>query len=409
VKRKIIRTAAGFTSLLITAFAGASPIVIDTQEEAAAAALTTHSLFLGENVPTALPVLLGRLAHPSRLLVLRTLEILSAATTPDDLTALKGGLTVACPLGGSVKARLPRDGSLTLHLEWSGCSYLKFPTVPNTTMAYTGPAAVQLLENTFAPSTVALIRLGSATEDVVAREHGADEYSSYTSTQTMNIRMAGSIPMTRPHPSAWFSGDFDYRITGLYRNYDGEPVTPPETPSAAETITIQNAWVSGSQTGFGLFEDADLFITRGTFTYESNFPPAAEPSSYSVTAHDLHWFSMTDTESPTLDRAKTLDGRADITWSANHGSGCLNGTYVFRTDKLLEQSLYTGGVILAGELKINNALTLRYASPYSRPITSPPPVFQGTITLDLKRVGVTSIPYDWQAFNVLAPRVECTP
>ena len=81
---------------------------------------------------------------------------------------------------------------------------------------------------------------------------------------------------------------------------------------------------------------------------------------------------------------------------------------MFRTDQLLEQSVYTGNVFLAGALKINNALTLRYSSPYTRPLTTFPPVFQGTITLDLKRVGVTSIPFDWQAINVLQPIAQRT-
>jgi hypothetical protein len=95
-------------------------------------------------------------------------------------------------------------------------------------------------------------------------------------------------------------------------------------------------------------------------------------------------------------------------WPANHGAGCLNGTYVFKTDQLLEQSWYTGQVFLAGALRINNALTLRYTSPYSRPLMDYPPVSQGTITLDLKRVGAVSLPFNYQAINVLGPIAQCT-
>ena len=65
-------------------------------------------------------------------------------------------------------------------------------------------------------------------------------------------------------------------------------------------------------------------------------------------------------------------------------------------------------VFLAGALKINNVLTLRYTSPYTRPLTTFPPIFQGTITLDLKRVGANSIPFDYQAANVLQPIAQCS-
>ena len=122
MNRTIFRAAAGATALLVTASAGAAAVVIDTQQKAAAAALTTHNFFLGDNVSSTLPVMLIGLSYPSRDLAARTLGFLANATTPDALTASKGGMTLPCPLGGSFKAKLPRDGSLTLHLEWIGCT-----------------------------------------------------------------------------------------------------------------------------------------------------------------------------------------------------------------------------------------------------------------------------------------------
>jgi hypothetical protein len=305
---------------------------------------------------------------------------------------------------------LPRDGSLKLHLEWQGCTMLQYPTDPQSATTFTGPGAIQLTGSSFAPATISLLRMGSLTADVVAVSQYADEFSSTTSTRTMNVRMAGIIPMTRLNPTGAFTGDFDYRITGFYRSHDDSTVTfpqqPPETSTFDQTISIEQALVSGSRTGIGGADDEDLFVARGRFTSESSSSYAPEPRSYSIAAHDLHWYSVS--EFPSFDRAKTLDGRADVTWSANHGAGCLNGTYVFKTDQLLEQSWYTGQVFLAGALRINNALTLRYTSPYSRPLTDYPPVSQGTITLDLKRVGAVSLPFNYQAINVLGPIAQCT-
>lgn len=407
----ILRAAAGATALLVTASAGAAPVVIDTPQKAAAAALTAHNFFLGDNVYTTVPALLIRVNHPSRDLVSRTLAFLAAATTPDALTASKGGMTVSCPLGGSFKAKLPRDGSLTLHLEWMGCSYLQYAPDPQSAVTYTGPGTVQLVENTFAPSTVALVRLGSITADVVGTSRYQEDFSTSDTTETMNVRMVGTIPMTRIGTSGWFTGDFDYRITGFVRRHADATFTlpglPPENNTYDDGTVVEQAAVSGSFPGLGLIEDQDLFVARGTFTSESSGSYAPEPRSYSIAAHDLHWYSVSDLVS--YDRAKTLDGRADVTWSANHGTGCLNGTYVFHTDRLLEQSLYTGSVFHAGALKINNVLTLRYTSPYTRPLTAYPPVFQGTVALDLKRVGVQTIPFDWQATLALAPIAQCAP
>ena len=406
----IFRAAVGAIAALVPAHAGAAPVVIDTQQKAAAAALTAHSFFLGDNVSLTLPVMLNGLSYPSRDLVSHTLVFLANATTPDALTASKGGMTVPCALGGSFKAKLPRDGSLTLHLDWTGCTFLQYPTDPQLANSYTGPGTVQLLENTFSPTSVALVRLGSIQADVVVTTHYADEFSSTDSTKSMNIRMAGSIPMTRLYPTSLFIGDFDYRVTGFLRQHDVSTVTfpglPPDTNSYDYSLVIEQAAVSGNHPGPGGIDDEDLFVARGTFTSESSSSYSPEPRSHSITAHDLHWYSTSDLA--TYDRVKTLDGRADVTWSANHGPGCLNGAYVFRTDQLLEQSWYTGAVFLAGALKVNNVLTLSYTSPYTRPLTTFPPVFQGTITLNLKRVGVTSLPFDWQAINVLQPIAQCS-
>jgi hypothetical protein len=410
MNRTIFRAAVGAIAALVTASASAAPVVIDTQQKAAAAALTAHNFFLGDNVSFSLPVMLNGLSYPSRDLASRTLVFLANATTPDALTASKGGMTVPCALGGSFKAKLPRDGSLTLHLEWTGCTFLQYPTDPQSATSYTGPGTVQLTENTFAPTTVALVRLGSITADVVATTHYSDEFSSTDSTQTMNIRMAGSIPMTRLYPTSLFIGDFNYRITGFLRQHSVSTVTfpglPPDTSSYDYSLVIEQAAVSGNHPGPGGIDDEDLFVARGTFTSESSSSYSPDPRSYSIAAHDLHWYSSSDMA--TFDRVKTLDGRADVTWSANHGPGCLNGSYVFRTDQLLEQSWYTGSVFLAGALRINNVLTLRYTSPYTRPLTTFPPIFQGTITLDLKRVGANSIPFDYQATNVLQPIAQCS-
>ena len=94
-----------------------------------------------------------------------------------------------------------------------------------------------MTENTFSPATVALVRLGSITADVVATTHYEDEFSSTDSTSTMNIRMAGSIPMTRLYPTSLFIGDFDYRITGFSRSHDVSTTTFPDShPRPAPTI-----------------------------------------------------------------------------------------------------------------------------------------------------------------------------
>ena len=135
----IFRAAIGAIAALVTAYAGAAPVVIDTQQKAAAAALTAHQFFLGDNVSLTLPSKLNGLSYPSRDLLSRTLVFLANATTPDALTASKGGMTLPCALGGSFHARLPRDGSLTLHLEWTGCTFLHTRPTRNRPLRTPGP------------------------------------------------------------------------------------------------------------------------------------------------------------------------------------------------------------------------------------------------------------------------------
>jgi hypothetical protein len=296
MKRRYSSALAGITGMVAAVSSSAAPVTIDTQQKAAAAAFTAHELFLGDNVSLTLPVKLLGVTDTPRDLADRTLQLLAAVTTPDALTAYKGAMTVPCPLGGSVKARLPRDGSLTLHLEWAACTMLQYPSDPQSATTFTGPGTVQLPESSFAPVTISLLRMGSITADLVATSTYAEEFSVTTSTRTMNVRMAGLIPMTRLSPTGPFIGDFDYRVTGFSRSHDDSTLTLPQQPPDHSTfdgsITIEQAAVSGSRTGIGGVEDGDLFVARGKFTTESSSSYAPEPRSFSVVAHDLHWYSV---------------------------------------------------------------------------------------------------------------------
>ena len=92
MNRKHRPVIAGVLGMAVTVASNAAPVVIDTQQKAAAAALTAHSFFLADQPSNTLPVMLIQLNYPSLDLVDDTLRILANATTPDALTATRGGM-----------------------------------------------------------------------------------------------------------------------------------------------------------------------------------------------------------------------------------------------------------------------------------------------------------------------------
>ncbi len=115
----------GMALVLLTATATASPLVLNTEQKAAAGVSTVffashdapHSAnYIGDNV---------------RQYADRALKIVQAEITPAGLMNARGGITINCATAGTLHARMARELPHALKLQWNGCvmarAYLQWP------------------------------------------------------------------------------------------------------------------------------------------------------------------------------------------------------------------------------------------------------------------------------------------
>jgi hypothetical protein len=403
---------AAVISMAAIQVAPAAPVVIDSEQKALAALLSAHT-FIGDSPiePGSVPQLLTQITFPARDWATQALAMLASRSNYPEFSRLRSGLTVECPLGGTLFARAVPNDPKVIQLRWTDCATDPYP---NDTMApdrqvMNGPGTVGLSDSTFSPGSLELLRLGSATEDVTAYLEYGDEWYGYKDTRSINVTLSGLVPIVR-NAIGYYIGDFDHRIHGFWEMRSESttqiPGIPPDTYTSTSRMEVANGLVKGS-----LRYDApwrsrtdDLTLVRGT--YKSIWTNYAwpRPGTYSLTANHLRVHSNVEYGPGNGLRTLAIDGRADITWPASAGSGCLNGLYVFRTDALLEHWLAPGLIYRAGSLNVNNAVSFNYSSPY---VSSPPPypgVPTGTVATQFRRAPATSYSYDYRVglMNVAA-------
>jgi hypothetical protein len=400
MKRTAQRAMAGAATCLIVMSAGAADrVVIDTDQKAAAATVAAHFFLLDSGQEMTLLRQLTVVTYPPRDLATNALKMLAAATTPSALIGMRDGLTLPCEFGGTLNARMPRNQPSVLKLQWSDCDARQFESDPTYRHKLNGPATLELADGSFSTSTLKLLRFGDATTDVTAYTEQHEEQFDFYDTRTFSLRLAGTIPIIRT--AGFYAGEFDYHANGFWKD-SGQtvihnlPGEPPTVVNGEQRYVIDQATLKGTlvfEAPYTLRED-DLYIERGRFAIESPGGTAPRAGTFSLTARALHVHSISDRSS--LTRGTTLDGRADILWPSQAGAGCLNGGYVFRTDKLLENWLANGEIYKAGTLNINNALTVRYSSPDTQPPTTYPPAPRGSVQLDIKRIGTFAHDFEWR-------------
>jgi hypothetical protein len=400
MNRTASRAVAAAACFTVTSAGAADRAVIDTDQKAAAATLAAHFFLLDSGQELTLSRQLIQVTYPPLDLATNALKSLAAATTPAALMGMRNGLTLACEFGGTFNARMTRNQPGVLKLQWTDCVARQFESDPTFQHKLNGPATLELQGNSFSTKTLTLLRIGDATTDVTAdSEQHEEDFDAYD-TRSFNLRLAGTVPIGK-NSAGWYVGDFEYHANGFWKDsgrteFHSIQGEPPSVVSGEQRLVIDQAALSGTlvfEAPYAYRED-DLFIERGTFRVESpdNSPPRS--GTFSVSANNLHIHSVSDRN--TLIRGSTLDGRADISWPAAAGAGCLSGGYVFRTDKLLENWLANGEIYKAGTLNINNVLTTRYSSPDTQPPVVYPPAPRGSVQLDIKRIGSFSHDFEWR-------------
>jgi hypothetical protein len=412
VNHTFLRAMAGAFALLVTSAAGAAGVVIDTPQKAAAAAITAHAFFLDPNPNFTLPRQIELVTVPSRQLVHASLGVLASATTPDALANARGGGTFACSDGGSLHAQLARAEPVILKFTWIDCKQSLYGGGDDSQyrQTFNGTGSVELAERTFTPTVLKSLRLGTAAADVTSTVAAENEYSTTFSTTRMNVRMSGEIPMTEWY-TGYYVGEFNFYVSGLWDNVSVVTThildIPPDTATYENSFVLDQLGIRGATLLDvpGNTLDEDLFVERGTITmtWVNNAWP--RPGVYTISPRNLHLRSLTDYATSTI--GKTLDGRADVTWPASTGPGCLSGTYVFRTDQLIEAWNGWGTVYKAGGLNINGALTSTYSTSYTSPPMSYPPAPTGAVQLKLRSAAGVPYPYEWNPSAGLNAAAQC--
>ena len=213
----------------------ASPL---TSERDAAAGLVT-AFQLRTDVPWEIAVLTYR----TRDYADRALRILAANTTPAALLAAPNGRNFPCAISGSVNARLSRTLPRTLKLEWTACVFEN-----GIRHSLTGPGEVVLPSDTFSPSTVKSVRVGSSTRDLNDQLNLLNAEPGVPSTvNTLNVRMTGVVPLARATDTDPFEGSFAYELVGrAYERVYFQRAGEGDTFFAQEmSVTATKGYVSG--------------------------------------------------------------------------------------------------------------------------------------------------------------------
>ena len=159
--RNIRRALVSALSAIVCAGAAqAAPVVIDSEQKAAAAVLSAHNFLLDRSGTSNARQLLINITHPARDIIRGGLELLAVQTTPSAL-ARSSGITLPCLYGGTLSAQMTRGLLRTLRMTWNSCVLDQY----GLQATYNGTGEVVLLGDKFTATSAASLRLGNATQD----------------------------------------------------------------------------------------------------------------------------------------------------------------------------------------------------------------------------------------------------
>jgi hypothetical protein len=360
----------------------ASPL---TNERDAAAGLVT-AFQLRADLPWHIAVLTYR----TRDYTDRALRILAANTTPAALLAAPNGRSFPCAISGSVHARLSRTLPRTLKLEWTACVFEN-----GIRHSLTGPGEVVLPADTFSPSTVKSVRVGSATRDLNDQLNLLDtEPGAPPTVNTLNARMVGLIPLARATDTDLFEGSFAYELVGrAYERVYFLRAGEGDTLFAREmSITATKGHVSG----FLDYGQRDDLRASGKFDWWTRQDASSQEPEYIDSSRiDADGFRLQTVFDPSAGAQKfSVGGRVSYTWPEAYGMNCGCGiTYSYdtriparRVPGYNDMDFYD-----AGKIVINGNTTARFS------LVGNPDEGQALMHTDLDVNHVGSFDYETQA------------
>lgn len=388
---------------LLTAFtATAAPVVIDTEQKANAAVVTTLNALARPSSDFNFVTFQARGIAESALLQL------AAATTPAALMGSPGGLSLACGTSGNLTARMARSYPRVLRLQWQAC---KFQDIDSYPRERNGSAEILLLSDTFSPTKVGAIRFGNGSTDFTDSRHIEYPDQITDEVRSLNLRMLGKIPMTRAFPSfGLFVGDFAYELTGFYQLHSLTEL--PGSGLPLQESMSRNSFEFVIATGATTYNDArtqaveDLRLNWGRVTNTSLLPPPWGEISNSYTVEGLRL--RRESDYVTFSDRQSVDGKIDFQYGppANgEVQGCGNGLYTFKTRTPLGRTSIGAPSFAAGEVLINGTVAAQFYSPANVPATLPVPQFGMLIHLDVRNVGVFN--YDSPDLSPIYMNAQC--
>jgi hypothetical protein len=329
----------------------AAPVPL-TPQKGAAALVTMYQ------TRDELPRELDRLTYDSSDLVDLTLRLLASATTPAKVTAAAGGVTVACPVAGSVLARLAPRVPRVLKLQWTGCSFLN---EGQTTHTLDGVGEVALFDATFTPVAVASISLGDRSGALI--DHFA--YLGVDTPPDVNsysLRMTGYIPMARASVNGAFRGSSLHELTG-YHEIRSSYLAGDEDQLFESTYTISADQMVVQRTLTDT--ESSVSVLGGKLTFVWDYPDTPdEPAHtyrYSIEPSALRIRDLTNLT--TLQRTFEIDGAVRISMPDFIPFGCNSTTdFTFLTTTPLHYvDPFSGSDLFdAGEILMNGTRATFY-------------------------------------------------
>jgi hypothetical protein len=377
--------------LFSTAFATASPIVLDTEQQAASALETT---LIKSDVPRSVTGQVDDVLFFADFM----LRKVKAATTPAALLSTPAGVTIPCSISGSFQARMPDVQPRVVRLRFTDCQTRILGSIEGT---FNGPAAITLPAETFLPETLSGIRFGNASSELTMRYITVTPAQSDDTTTAYNIALRGDISMAAFLGSGPDTSTF--RING-YNDQRRDVITTPPAPSGfyGNKFSAEHLSVVRTSTFNNDVYAEDILLPAGSISVTQT-EPGYGVFTDGYTFNDYRVNRVTDYGA--WNETLSVDGRITATLNPFSGAGCMNGLYAVKTRVPLVYSLDTTATFQSGELVVNGAVARFYSAPNTPP-GLPAPVNGMLLNLRVRDVGTFNYDAtDW--FSALRPVGQC--
>lgn len=381
--------------VLSTAVATAGPIVLDTEQKAAAGVAT--ALFTSETSRAVNGVI-----DIVREYADFTLKTVNAATTPAALMSTPGGITINCSVSGTLEARMADALPRVLHVRWNNCVR---PAL-GFTKTFNGPVAIILPADTFRPQSVLGIRFGNLSGEFLQQYRTETPEQNADIIEAFDITLRGDISMRRVFDCCEWVGSSSFEMSGYSDNRStlefpsGEPSVFVGYKVSAKRMQVIRSTNSAS----GVDEDDTRFVSGSVSLVQTQPPPyGILTDAYMFDDYRVDRISDYGAWTGQL----SVDGRINVKWKAFAGAGCMDGLCAFKTRAPLVNTL-DSPAFEGGELAVNGSVLASFYSAANTPPALPAPVNGMLLSMQVRNLG----PFNYDVasvFDALVPVGQCTP